>query len=78
MGTASQRNGATSFRYDTAYLAADDPTPLSLAMPLRERPFSNKVVNAWLEGLLPDSEATRRRWALQFGDLRSPDGLWGG
>lgn len=66
VGVASQRNGSTSFHYDTSYLASEDPTVLSLAMPLRERPFSNKVVNAWLEGLLPDSEATRRRWARQY------------
>lgn len=65
-GTAEQKNGSAYFTYDETYLARRGATPLSLSMPLRDRKYTNKVVSAWLEGLLPDSQAVREKWATQY------------
>ncbi len=59
--------GALSFTYLDEYRDSPDATPLSLSMPLAADRHRNKAVRAYLEGLLPDSEATRQRWAQQYG-----------
>ena len=53
--------GALSFTYHDEYRDDPDATPLSLSMPLAADRHRNKAVRAYLEGLLPDSEATRQR-----------------
>ncbi|AKS35867.1 type II toxin-antitoxin system HipA family toxin [Mycolicibacterium goodii] len=67
VGTLSQSSqGALSFGYDSDYVAQPDPTPLSLSMPLLADRHRDKAVRAYLEGLLPDSEGTRQRWAREY------------
>ena len=46
--------GALIFTYDTGYISGRSATPLSLSMPLSATRHGNRVVSAWLEGLLPD------------------------
>ena len=58
--------GALAFAYDSSYTARANPTPLSLSMPLSGSRHSNRVVAAWLEGLLPDNLAVREEWARRF------------
>ncbi|MBT0768110.1 HipA N-terminal domain-containing protein [Kineosporia sp. J2-2] len=68
--------GALSFTYDEEYRAAPDTTPLSLSMPLAAGKHTNKVVSAYLDGLLPDSDAARQRWGQQYGaNPRNPFSL---
>ena len=45
--------GALTFTYDAGYTSRRSPTPLSLSMPLSAQRHGNRVVSAWLEGLLP-------------------------
>ncbi len=47
--------GLPHFRYDEDYQGI----PLSLTMPLSNRPYSQQVVAPYLFGLLPDSETQR-------------------
>ena len=58
--------GALSFTYDVGYTSRPSPTPLSLSMPLSGRRHGNRVVSAWLEGLLPDNAAVREEWGRRF------------
>lgn len=68
VGTVSQsRQGSLAFAYDEGYLHSPDPTPLSLSMPLREGSHPNRVIRAYLEGLLPDNQAVRERWGITYG-----------
>lgn len=68
--------GALTFTYDAGYSAGHNPTPLSLSMPLSGNRPSNRVVSAWLEGLLPDNMAVREEWARRFQvSARNPFGL---
>lgn len=58
--------GGISFTYDKAYQGRRHKTPLSLSLPLAVATHRNRPVRAFLEGLLPDSEAARRKWAVQY------------
>ena len=55
--------GAHSFTYDAAY----DGPPLSLSMPLGNRTYRTRIVDAYLLGLLPDDERVRREAGRRFG-----------
>ena len=58
--------GAVTFSYGAAYERSVNPTPLSLSMPLARPLHKNRVVSAWLEGLLPDNLAVRAEWGRRF------------
>lgn len=77
IGQAEQSpQGALSFAYDDEYRQQPDATPLSLSMPLGLQRHGNKPVRAFLEGLLPDSEPARARWATTYGvSARNPFAL---
>lgn len=55
------------FSYDPDYLADARATPLSLSMPLADATYRQSATLPWLDGLLPDSQDVRVRWAQQFG-----------
>lgn len=64
-GRLTRAEGRLSFSYDDAYRFDQDATPLSVAMPLATRRHDHSVVEPWLDGLVPDREATLTRWARQ-------------
>jgi serine/threonine-protein kinase HipA len=55
------------FVYDPGYLATSTATPLSVSMPLTASAYRQGRVRPWIDGLLPDSDDVRRRWAGGFG-----------
>ena len=66
-GTVTQSaHGALSFTYDDEYAARDDPTPLSLSLPVVSNRHRDKAIRSYLEGLLPDSEGARQRWGREY------------
>jgi len=66
-GTVEQATGGSlGFTYDVEYTSSPSPTPLSLSMPLSGQRHGNRVVAAWLEGLLPDNAAVREEWGRRF------------
>lgn len=67
IGTAMQAgHGSLSFDYDTEYVVTADPTPLSLSLPILSDRHRDKAVRAYFQGLLPDSEGARQRWASEY------------
>lgn len=67
IGTVTQSShGALGFAYEDAYTGQAEPTPLSLSMPILSPRHRDKAVRAYLEGLLPDSEGARQRWAREY------------
>lgn len=67
IGTATQSSrGSLSFSYDDEYTVTADPTPLSLSLPILSNRHRDKAVRAYLEGLLPDSDGARQRWASEY------------
>lgn len=71
-GVIERTGGLLTFTYDDEYRALPMATPLSLSMPLTGSRYTNRVVEAFLRGLLPDNDDVRRRWAAHFG-LRDRD-----
>ena len=61
--------GRHEFRYDPAWVNAEDARPMSLSMPLQppEAPYRGPVVESFFENLLPDSADIRRRVQTRFG-----------
>ena len=55
--------GAFEFLYDESWVSAPESRPLSLSLPLTIDPVPHRgrVVEAYFDNLLPDSEAIRRR-----------------
>lgn len=66
-GDLVRERGKVTFRYDPAYAAAPDATPLSLSMPLAVAEHRDAAVLPFLLGLLPDNDAVLRRWGREFG-----------
>lgn len=56
-------NGSTTFRYDPAWLSSERAFPISLSMPLSDRPWSGTNVLSFFEGLLPDDPTIRDKIA---------------
>jgi serine/threonine-protein kinase HipA len=66
-GTLEQlANGRLRFDYDVTYQRRQDPTPISLSMPVQVRSHGHTTVAPWLWGLLPDNVDVLRRWAREF------------
>lgn len=71
-GVVERVGGTLTFTYDDDYRAQPLATPLSLSMPLTGARYTNRTVEAFLRGLLPDNDDVRRRWATHF-QLRDRD-----
>lgn len=53
-------NGGLSFTYADAYLTLTDVPAISVAMPLRNAPYPDKIAKPYFSGLLPDERARQR------------------
>lgn len=59
-------SGRHSFEYADEWLEKDTGLPLSLSMPLDIKRHEGHNVSNFFNGLLPDNDAVRKRWAKQF------------
>ncbi|WP_454299592.1 type II toxin-antitoxin system HipA family toxin [Salana multivorans] len=66
-GIIERDAGTTTLRYLREYQLLDNPTPLSLSMPVSDVTYPSRPVEAYLRGLLPDHAEVRRRWARKAG-----------
>ena len=73
-GIIERDAGRTTLRYLSEYRATENPTPLSLSMPVAATTYTARPVDAYLKGLLPDHHEVRRRWARKAG-VRDGDTL---
>jgi serine/threonine-protein kinase HipA len=66
--------GAMELQYDAGWLASERGRPISLSLPFNfnNEPLKGENVAHYFEGLLPDSDAIRRRVAARF-KTRSTD-----
>jgi serine/threonine-protein kinase HipA len=59
-------NGVT-FTYDKDYLKQEKAKPVSLTMPLREEPYTDKVMLPFYDGLIPEGwllEIAEQNWKI--------------
>lgn len=61
--------GRHEFRYEQAWIEAEDARPMSLSMPLQppDAPYRGPLVESFFDNLLPDSVEIRRRVQTRFG-----------
>lgn len=72
------KRGRLGFAYAEEWRAARNAYPLSLSMPLAAADHGHRPVEAYLWGLLPDSDAVLERWAKRFQvSARNPFALLG-
>ncbi len=53
-------DGVLSFAYTNSYLALEAAPAISVSMPLREKPYAEKISKPFFSGLLPDGRARQR------------------
>ena len=67
VGTFTEGAGdKVTFAYDDAWLSAEGAHPLSLSLPLFAREHHGRYVRNFLANLLPDNDATLRRWGRDY------------
>ena len=66
--------GGGTFRYAQTYLSDPQAVPVSVSLPLREEPFSERETKIYFDGLLPEGFTRRAvsRWAHVDGDSYLP------
>lgn len=60
-------NGRLAFVYEDAWRQAETAYPLSLSMPLTATEHGDRVIRAFLWGLLPDNPDVMAWWARRYG-----------
>lgn len=65
-GRVTSTSGKLRLRYHDHYRNADDPTPLSVNLPVQIAEHGHDAVSAFLWGLLPDNDRVLRRWARTY------------
>ena len=60
------KNGYT-FQYDTDYLQSDDAPAISLTLPLTDKPYIEKILFPFFDGLIPEGwllDIAKKSWKL--------------
>ncbi len=53
-GLLEETDTGYEFRYFSDYLVKEDPPPVSLTLPLREKPYHSNVLFPFFDGLIPE------------------------
>lgn len=59
-GTLRETESGYEFAYDETYLRADTAEPVSLTLPLRDEPYTQRTLFSFFDGLIPEG------WLLDF------------
>lgn len=62
-GTITEDENGFNFLYDAEYLKLPGAKPVSLTMPLTEKPYSSKVMLPFFDGLIPEG------WLLDMAEV---------
>jgi serine/threonine-protein kinase HipA len=66
-GWLSQDENGYHFQYTPSYLQSKDPKPISLTLPIQEKPFTNNVLFSFFDGLIPEGwllDIAEKNWKL--------------
>lgn len=66
-GWLTQDEEGYHFIYDASYLKLADAEPVSLTLPLRETPYTSKMLFAFFDGLIPEGwllDIAEKNWKL--------------
>lgn len=78
-GLLRETDEGYSFAYETDYLSSDNPSPVSLTLPLTDNTYTSKTLFAFFDGLIPEGwllDVVVHNWKLnekdRFGILCPP------
>lgn len=66
-GELSETETGYQFQYDGEYLTSNEAEPVSLTLPLRERPYESQVLFPFFDGLIPEGwllEVVKDTWKV--------------
>ncbi len=70
-GCLTENDEGYSFRYEKNYLAGSMAKPVSLTLPLQDKPFVSKTMFPFFDGLIPEGwllEIAEKNWKLNARD----------
>ena len=70
-GVLKENDWGYSFKYDTDYLKALNPSPVSLTLPIREEEYTSKTLFSFFDGLIPEGwllDIVSRNWKIDKKD----------
>lgn len=70
-GTLLENEDGYTFQYDPEYVHRDNAEPVSLTLPLSEKPYHNPVLFPFFDGLIPEGwllEIAEKNWKLNARD----------
>lgn len=73
-GTLTEDEEGYHFQYEVDYLAQDYAEPVSLTLPLVEKPYRSNMLFPFFDGLIPEGwllDIAQKNWKLQARDRMS-------
>ena len=70
-GILRETDEGYSFAYNEEYLLSDNPSPVSLTLPLTEKTYTSKTLFAFFDGLIPEGwllDVVVHNWKLNEKD----------
>ena len=73
-GILTEDENGYLFEYDTDYLLSDDAEAISLTLPLSDKPYRDKVLFPFFDGLIPEGwllDIAEKNWKIDTRDRMS-------
>ena len=73
-GTLTEDENGYTFEYDSTYLQSDQAEPISLTMPLTDKPYNEKILFPFFDGLIPEGwllDIAEKSWKINRRDRMS-------
>lgn len=70
-GTLKETDSGYSFIYDSEYLESENPTAVSLTLPIQKEEYTSKTLFAFFDGLIPEGwllDIVSRNWKIDRKD----------
>ncbi len=70
-GILTEDDMGYEFRYEPEYLKSEDALPVSLTLPLTEKPYRDKVLFPFFDGLIPEGwllDIAEQNWKISARD----------
>lgn len=70
-GTLRETDSGYSFIYDNDYFEGDNPTAVSLTLPMQKEEYTSKTLFAFFDGLIPEGwllDVVSRNWKIDRKD----------
>ena len=70
-GTLTEDDMGYEFSYEPEYLKSEDALPVSLTLPLTEKPYRDKVLFPFFDGLIPEGwllDIAEQNWKISARD----------